>query len=114
MTKKNRLEQTVEAFGLERILKLQSLSPPASPFVVTLLATNLLVSVRLALFIHSDDHPKRLLTVSLLSLFFCWAIILSWKHCSTVKTMDEFFQTLTIVATKSEADKRLYSTICVG
>ena len=71
-------------------------------------------SVRLARFTHSHDHPKGLLTLSLLSLFFCWAIILSWKHCSTAKTVDEFFQTLTIVATKSEADKRIYSTICVG
>ena len=99
----------MEAFGWYAVLV-----HPASPFVVTLLATNLLVSVRLARFTHSDDHPKGLLTVSLLSLLFCWAIILSWKHCSTAKTVDECFQTLTIVATKSEADERLYSTICVG
>ena len=107
-------KQTVEACGWERKLKLQSLSPPASPIVVTLLATNVLVSVRLAQFTHSHDHSKRLPTVSLLSLLFSWAIILSWKYCSTAKTVDESFQTLTIVATKSEADKRLYSTICVG
>ena len=109
-----RLEQTVGAFGWERKLKLQSLSPPASPFVVTFLATNLLVTVRLARFTHSHDHPKGLLTVSLLSLLFCWAIILSSKYCSIAKTEDESFQTLTIVAIKSEADKRIYSTICVG
>ena len=35
--------KTVEAFGWERMLKLQSLTPPASLFVATFLATNLLV-----------------------------------------------------------------------
>ena len=33
----------MEAFGWERMLKLQSLTPPASLFVATFLATNLLV-----------------------------------------------------------------------
>ena len=93
---------------------MQSLAPSAPPVVVTLLATNLLISVRLARFNPPHDHPKGLLTVSPLSLLFGWAMILSWKHCSIAKTADESFQTLTVVGTKSEADKRIYSTICVG
>ena len=62
---KNRGEQTVEAFGGELKFNQQSLSPPASPYVATLLATNLLVSIRLIdkrqVLLHSNYDPVQLL-----------------------------------------------------
>ena len=62
---KNRWEQTAEAFGGERKFNLQSLSPPASPYLATLLATNLLVSIRLIdkrqVLLYSNYDPVQLL-----------------------------------------------------
>ena len=62
---KTRWEQIAEAFGGERKFNLHSLSPQASPYVATLLAANLLVSIRLIdkrqVLLHSNYDPVQLL-----------------------------------------------------